>query len=139
MTKKKLFNILLIDDDSFISDLYVIKFGNAGHTLTVASSATEALEKLREGNMYDAIATDIIMPEMSGVEFLEAINAENLAGEAVVIVLSNQDEPELVKQCRGLGAKAHIVKALNLPHEVLRQVECAIDKFKYDGHYGYCS
>lgn len=136
---KHSFKVLLIDDDTFISDMYVLKFNRAGHELTVAGSAADALENLRAGHTYDAIATDMVMPGQDGLEFVKQIKQEGLLGDAVLLVLSNQDEPALVRDFRELGAKEHIVKAHHLPNEVLKMVECAIDTYKYAGAYGYCA
>lgn len=126
MTNKK-YRILLVDDDIFISDMYALKFSKAGHDLVVAGSVDEALEKLREGNNYDAIATDLIMPGKDGFDFLQTASKENLLGNAVILALSNQDGPEVMKKFRELGVVKHIVKAHALPNEVLKMVEEAIE------------
>ena len=128
---KKLYRILLVDDDTFISDMYALKFGKAGHDLVVANSVDDALTILRNKNDFEAIATDLIMPQKDGYEFLETVNKEGLAGDSVIIVLSNQDGYDVKKRFKELGAKEHIVKAHALPNEVLRMVECAINKHKY--------
>jgi len=133
ITKGRKYKILLIDDDTFISDMYALKFGRAGHELVVASSVEDALTKLRDGNDYDAIATDLIMPVKDGFEFLEEAKEEDLLKESVIIVLSNQDGPDIKEKFKKLGAVEHIVKAHALPNEVLKMVECAIDKHKYGG------
>jgi CheY-like chemotaxis protein len=129
MTKDKKYKLLFIDDDTFISDMYALKFSNEGHNLVVANSVDEALDKLREGNDYDAIATDLIMPGKDGFAFLEQARMENLLGDSVIIVLSNQDEPEVKTRFKELGAVEHIVKAHALPNEVLKITVNAIEKY----------
>jgi len=137
-TSKK-YKVLLVDDDVFISDLYALKFNRAGHTLVVANSADEALELLRKEDDFDAIATDLIMPVKDGFEFLEEARENDLIKDAIIIVLSNQDGPDVRARFKGLGAKAHIVKAHALPNEVLKMVECAIDTYKYGGNNPQCA
>jgi CheY-like chemotaxis protein len=127
---KKKYKLLFVDDDTFISDMYALKFSNAGHELVVANSVDDALDKLREGNDYDAIATDLIMPGKDGFEFLEQARMEKLIGDSIVIVLSNQDEPEIKEKFKSLGAVQHIVKAHALPNEVLKMVEAAIENHR---------
>ncbi len=138
-TTKQKFKLLFVDDDTFISDMYALKFSNAGHELIVANSVDEALDKLREGNDYDAIATDLIMPGKDGFAFLEQARMENLLGDSVVLVLSNQDGPDVKERFKGLGAVEHIVKAHALPNEVLKMVECAINKYKYGKRSQQCT
>ncbi len=132
MKKDRKYKILLIDDDTFISDMYALKFTGAGHELVVANSVNDALVKLREGNDYDAIATDLIMPVKDGFDFLREAREENLLGDSVIIVLSNQADTDAKQTFESLGAVAHIVKAHALPNEVLKMVECAIAKHKYN-------
>ncbi len=130
-TKGRKYKILLIDDDTFISDMYALKFSKAGHDLVVANSVDDALAKLRNGNDYDAIATDLIMPVKDGFEFLTEAKADGLLKDSVILVLSNQDSDDVKDTFKKLGAVEHIVKAHALPNEVLKMVECAIDKYKY--------
>ncbi len=138
LTPGRKYKILLIDDDKFISDMYALKFSKAGHELVVASSVAEALKKLREGNDYDAIATDLIMPEKDGFEFLQEAGKEGLLGDSVIIVLSNQDSKDVKDRFKALGAVEHIVKAHAMPNEVLNIVQCAIDRHKYNGSDNTC-
>jgi DNA-binding response OmpR family regulator len=138
MTKEVHYKILLVDDDTFISDMYALKFSNAGHELDVANSVDDALKKLQAGNEYDAVATDLIMPEKDGFDFLKEGRDKELFGDAVLIVLSNQDDHEVKEKFKTLGALEHIVKAHALPNEVVARVVCAIDAHKYDGKDGKC-
>ncbi len=116
-------SILLVDDDSFIIDMYSIKFTAAGYALTVAKSVEEALAKLRSGFTPDILITDLVMPKMSGFDLLEAINVEKLIPNATRIVLSNQSESSDIARAKELGATGHIIKANAIPSEVLSLVE----------------
>jgi len=138
-TKGRKYKILLVDDDTFISDMYALKFSRAGHELVVANSVEDALAKLRTGNDYDAIATDLIMPVKDGFEFLTEAKADDLLKDSVILVLSNQDSYDVKDKFKELGAVEHIVKAHALPNEVLKMVECAIDKYKYGGTDSSCT
>ncbi len=121
-------SVLFVDDDTFLTDMYSLKFTTAGHTIRVAHSGEEALEILRGGFAPDAIVVDLIMPGMSGFELIEALNTENLAPHAARIVLSNQGEKSDIERLQKLGVTGNIVKANAIPSEVLMLVQGYIKK-----------
>lgn len=118
-TKKK---ILIVDDDSFLLDMYALKFSQNNFEVHTAGSGTTVLEKLHGGLQPDVILMDIIMPEMDGFEALTAINKENLCPNAIKIILSNKSEQKDIEQGRTLGVSGYIVKANSTPQEVIDQV-----------------
>lgn len=128
MPKKKIF---IVDDDSFLLDMYALKFSQGGYDVTTALGALPALEKLRAGTFVpDIILLDIVMPVVDGFEFLEKMKAENLAPLAIHIVLSNRGQEADIKRAKDLGAVGYIVKASTTPAEVITQVTDIISKQK---------
>jgi DNA-binding response OmpR family regulator len=126
MQNKKIF---IVDDDSFLLDMYALKFSQSGFDVTTALGALPALEKLR-ANTYvpDVILTDIVMPVVDGFEFLEKMRSEKLAPNAVRIVLSNRGQEADIARGKELGASGYIVKASTTPAEVITQVTDIITK-----------
>lgn len=114
--------IYLIDDDSFLLDMYAIKFKECGLPVEAISDAKIALEKLRQGAVPDVILVDIIMPGLNGFDFLEAIQKEGLVKNAQIIVLSNQGQQEDIDKATKLGAHGYIIKASAIPSEVCEKV-----------------
>jgi CheY-like chemotaxis protein len=125
--KKK---ILLVDDDKFLVDMYTVKFREANFDITPAFSGEEALDKIKEGVIPDVILMDMIMPGMSGLDFLGALRQNKQAENAVMIVLSNQGQKSDIEEAKKLGVDGYIVKANTIPSEVLDQV---IDIMKRKG------
>lgn len=120
MTQPK--SIFLIDDDSFLLDMYALKFKECGLPVEAISDAQIALEKIRQGAKPDIILVDIIMPGMNGFDFLEALQKEKLLPEAQLVVLSNQGQPEDIDRATKLGAHGYIIKASAIPSEVCEKV-----------------
>jgi CheY-like chemotaxis protein len=120
MEKKK--KILIIDDDTFLIDMYALKFSKSDFNVTTALGPEAALEKLKGDLSPDIILLDIIMPVMDGFELLEKMNQENLAPEAIKIILSNKGQPSDVTRGEALGASGYIVKASSTPSEVIEKV-----------------
>ena len=119
-SKKK---ILIIDDDSFLLDMYALKFTQAGLDVDTALGSVQALEKVRAANTFDVVLLDIVMPIMDGFELLAKINEEHLVPHACRIILSNRGAKEDIEQGKLLGANGYIVKANATPAEVVTQVQ----------------
>ncbi|HET8575273.1 MAG TPA: response regulator [Candidatus Paceibacterota bacterium] len=122
-------NILIVDDDKFLLDMYSIKFGEHGFTVTSCLGSVEALEKIKEGLHPDVMLLDVIMPTMDGFEFLEKVRKENLLPETVVIMLTNLGQEEDIERGKSLGAKGYIVKASATPTEVVKEVSTLAQSF----------
>ena len=118
---QKHYSVLLVDDDRFLLDMYAMKFKGAGCAIEVISDPVLALEKLRGGFSPDIILLDVVMPVVTGFEFLETVRKENLAKGARIIILSNQGAKEDVDKATALGAAGYIIKASSIPSEVLAQ------------------
>ena len=131
MAAENTYSILLVDDDTFLIDMYSLKFSQAGHAVRSAQGTEEALAILKEeGYTPDAVVFDLVMPAMDGFELLAHMRDEKLAPGAALIVLSNQGEKEDLDKARDLGAVGHIVKANAIPSEVLRMVEKLVAEHK---------
>jgi CheY-like chemotaxis protein len=122
MNEEKKYKVLIVDDDKFLLDMYSMKFKSLGHDTHVAVGPTEALSKLREGDIFDALILDVIMPTMDGLELLEVIRKENLCPTSVVIMLTNESDPAKIEKAKSLGVAGYIVKATSIPSEVVEEV-----------------
>lgn len=114
--------ILIIDDDSFLLDMYALKFKQSGFEVDTALGSVSALEKARNSAAPDIMLLDLVMPVMDGFELLEKLKEENLVEKTIKIVLSNRGESSDVDRARELGAKGYIVKASCTPSEVITKV-----------------
>lgn len=119
---------MLVDDDRFLLDMYVIKFKAKNFEIEAVSESQQALNKLRDGENPDIIILDIIMPNMDGMELLKIIREEKLAKDSVIVMLTNQ--PDDLERANVLGVDGYIVKAINIPSEVVEQVTNIYNKKK---------
>jgi CheY-like chemotaxis protein len=117
--KKK---ILIVDDDSFLLDMYAFKFSQNNFEVHTAHSGAQAIEKLKDNVNPDVIMMDIIMPEMDGFEMLEKINNEKLSEKSVKIILSNKGQQSDVDKGNSLGVSGYVVKVNSTPSEVVEKV-----------------
>ncbi len=119
--------VLIVDDDEFLLDMYVMKFKESGFLVEVAQNGEEALKKAREVQP-DAILLDIVMPKMDGFDVLSAIKKEKLAPRAAVFLLSNLGQKEDTDRGLGLGAVDYIIKAHFTPSEVVSRVRSVLGR-----------
>ena len=81
-----------------------------GHAVTAAATGPEALAALGQ-NVYDLVLTDIVMPDMDGLELIRGIRANQ---PGVVIVAMSSGLPglrdQLLRAAEGLGAAEIIAK-----------------------------
>lgn len=117
---QKNLKILLVDDDRFLLDMYLLKFKKSGLDIDTASNGISALEKIKANADYDMVLMDIIMPGMDGLELLKKIRSEKLIPKAVVIMLTNQADDE--EKAKSIGVDGFIIKATMIPSEVVEKV-----------------
>lgn len=114
--------ILLIEDDPFLSEIYVTKFEEAGFEISVAQDGMLGLQKIRE-RAPDLLLLDIVMPNMDGFELLRAIKEDTELKHIPIVILSNLGEQENVEKGFALGAEAYIIKAHYTPTEVVAKIK----------------
>ncbi|KKR70701.1 MAG: Response regulator receiver domain protein [Candidatus Nomurabacteria bacterium GW2011_GWB1_40_7] len=120
--------ILIVDDDSFLLDMYALKFSQNNFEVHTVPSGVQALEKLKSGLSPDVILMDIIMPELDGFKTLAQINEQKLCPNGVKIILSNKSEQKDIDEGNRLGVAGYIVKANSTPAEVIDQVIKILEK-----------
>lgn len=124
--------VLLIDDDTFLLDMYALKLKRFGAEPIAAAGVEEALAKLADGYAPDIVLCDIIMPKLDGFDFLREMRAKNYVPNATVIVLSNQGQETDQEQAAEFKVDDYIIKALLTPSEVVARV--AATHFKKRAH-----
>ncbi len=82
----------------------------AGYRVMAASGATEALRLRDAGEMFDAIISDIEMPEMNGLEFARAVRAGGPWAALPMLALSARAETGDMEATRAAGFIDHVAK-----------------------------
>jgi len=123
--------VLVVEDDETVAEIYRLALERAGYEVVVARDGIECLEKAA-ASRPDLIFLDIRMPRMDGIEALRLLAERSDLETMPVVMLSNFDDPALVKAARDLGAKEYLVKAgLNpaeLPNVVSRWLGRPVDR-----------
>jgi two-component system chemotaxis sensor kinase CheA len=102
--------LLLVDDSAFFRNMLAPVLKAAGYEVTAVGSAQEALAMLKKGRRFDALVTDIDMPEMDGFALAEAVRGEQQFGDMPIIALSSHSSPESIERGRRVGFHDYVAK-----------------------------
>src|SRR2546421_11399732 len=113
--------VLMVEDHPDIADLYQLKLQLDGYRVVVASDGAAGL-RLARSLMPDLILLDIHVPQLDGLQVLAALREDEATGEVPVIICSEDDDPQLIKEAQRLGAAAYLAKAHLLPSHLSQAV-----------------
>jgi CheY-like chemotaxis protein len=119
--------ILVIDDDPLVRISVRAVLEGAGHSVTDADNGRSGLVQFK-ASRFDAVITDIIMPDMEGIETIRAIRA--LDPKVPVLAMSGggrAGSADVLKSARALGAD-HVLHKPFEEDELLAALAVAMDK-----------
>jgi CheY-like chemotaxis protein len=119
--------IMIVEDDSFVMDIYQTKLSQEGYEVLPAENGAEAIKKL-EKEIPDLVLLDIIMPYVDGLQVLRKIKADEKLKDIPVILLTNLSQKENINEGLGLGADDYLIKSHFTPSEVLEKIKKYIKK-----------
>jgi len=127
MQKDKRIKVLIVEDDSFILEMYKIKFESSNFEVISANDGIKGL-KILEKEKPDIILLDIIMPKKDGFSVLKAIKGNPALEKIPVILLTNLGQRENIEKGFELGATSYIIKAHFTPSEIVKKVRDVLRK-----------
>ena len=119
--------VLIIEDDTFLSDMYQTKFSSDGFQVTMAEDGEVGIKLLTGDLRPDIILLDIVMPKIDGIETLTKIKKMEDVKDIPVIMLTNLGQKEEIDKAMSLGATSYLIKANYTPSEVVKKVSETLD------------
>ncbi|MCK4668430.1 response regulator [Candidatus Dependentiae bacterium] len=116
-------SILLAEDEPDVHDLYKMELEIIGYSVCSAYSGEDALDMVDESD-FSCVVLDLMMPNVSGLDVLEAIGKEHKC-----IILSALADDNTKETCKNLGAAAYLEK----PAEQT-ELEITIEKVRKGEH-----
>lgn len=117
--------IVLVEDDTFLSGMYVTKLTLEGFNVQLATDGEEAVRQIK-AVVPDIVLLDIVLPKKDGFHVLEEIKADDSTKHIPVILLTNLGQKDDVDRGLKLGAKDYLIKAHFMPSEVVEKVKQTI-------------
>jgi DNA-binding response OmpR family regulator len=105
--KKK---ILIVDDDGSLRNALKDKINHEGFTALMAGDGEEGL-KVGIKEKPDLILLDVIMPKINGIKMLEKLREDKWGEHVPVLLLSNDDDPEHIRETLKDNATDYLIKS----------------------------
>lgn len=119
--------ILVVDDDPELLQLVRVLLARIHiENVITAESATAAAAALRTPPLPDVVILDLMLPDISGVEFLRQMRSKPAFDGVPVLVLSAIIDPDHIRQALDAGADRYLTKPyiannlLTVVQEILR-------------------
>jgi len=117
-------SVLIVEDAETCASILEILFSSIPHlkvmTAPNADRAWDLVEKEPDG--LRAIVTDLNMPGMDGLEFIERVRSHSLHARVPIIVITGSTDPDTSEQARARGANAVFMKPYS-PARVREKLE----------------
>lgn len=112
--------VLCIEDEHFIGELYKRSLDRSGYDTTIEVDGIKGLE-LAQTDTYDIILLDLMVPNLTGIEILRTLRdpAKTPHLKAKIIIITNLEQREDIKQDIEKQADGYIVKAEMTPKELV--------------------
>lgn len=113
-------NVLIIEDDRFIGEMYVRSLQHAGYTVDWMVDGNDGLVAATNKE-YDVMLLDIMLPEKRGTDILKALrgNGQDLIPSTRVIVMTNFDQDAESRIAMQHDVDAYLIKAEITPRKLL--------------------
>lgn len=122
---KEIKDILLVDDDESFLKIYARILQTKGYYVQTANHGEAGLKFLKD-RIFPVIITDMVMPGMTGLDFLKEVK-RNFPELQVIVLTGEGSIPGAVEAMR-LGAYTYLIKPVNI-EELLLNVDRAFQLF----------
>lgn len=106
--------ILVVDDSASMRQMVSLTLRGAGYQVVEASDGKDALSKL-DGRKYNLIISDVNMPNMDGIAFVQAAKQQAAYKFTPIIMLTTEGSEDKKQQGKAAGVRAWIVKPFQQP------------------------
>lgn len=115
--------VLVVDDESGVRNFVQKVLVDAGYEVLLAADGEQAL-KMARVLRFDLVLTDLVMPEMEGIEIIRRMRKEQ--PELKIIAMSGAFGGEFLKVAKLLGANSTLAKPV-APEELISAVRGALE------------
>lgn len=122
MKENKNVVVLIVEDDTFLANIYKTKFEMEGFKVIVSDNGEDGLADVKR-KKPDIVLLDILLPKMDGFTVLQKLKADADVKDIPVILLTNLGQKDDVEKGLELGAVDYLIKAHFKPSETVDKVK----------------
>jgi len=115
--KSSKYKVLVVDDEEILRNMLVAFLSREGHQCATASNGTEALMKIHQ-NKFDAVITDIVMPQMNGIALTKELLS--IYPKLPVMIMTGYSKEYPTELAIMAGARDFIGKPFSYAEFILR-------------------
>ncbi|MCR4623502.1 MAG: hybrid sensor histidine kinase/response regulator [Alphaproteobacteria bacterium] len=128
--------LLIVDDNENARSLLKRRLAMYGHEVMSAANQSDALKVLRD-NPVDVIFLNMFLDNQNSSAFLQKLKSNDSYQNIPIIMISSNDDTELLVKCIEAGAEDYLVKPLNQTILRARLSNCIARKEAYDKELQY--
>ncbi len=115
--------VLIVEDETFLRELYEELLVDEGYQVTTAADGAEAVVKIDTGK-FDLTLLDIMLPHKDGFTLMqEMLDQGKLSNMGKVVMLTNLGQDALVKRGFEMGAVGYLIKSAYTPDQILTEIK----------------
>ncbi len=105
-------SLLVVEDNTISLRMLEVLLQSNGYTVVSAKTGRQALDRLEEREDIQMVLTDLIMPEMDGLQLLDELGRHPRWKTLPVIVLTSLNDADTVRRVVQAGCRNYLVKPL---------------------------
>ena len=123
MLDEKPIKVLCIEDERFISELYMRALTRAGYTVTIVEDGADGLYEASKDE-YDLVLLDLMLPTLNGIDTLYKLRDPSRENplKAKIVITTNLDQEEAIRKQVEQMADGYLIKAEITPKELVDYV-----------------
>ena len=114
-------NILIIEDEHDIREIYAEVLSMAGYKVSQAADGEKGLQKIKDEH-WDILLLDIMLPGKDGLKILKEIRENPQIKKGPVIALTNLNSENIIHEAFGSGADGYLIKSEITPDKIVDEV-----------------
>lgn len=125
--RSRKWRILLIEDDTFLSGMYIAKMSLENFEVQLAIDGKEGLEMAKKCKP-DLILLDLLLPKIDGYTVLKALKKDHALAPVPVVLLTNLNQQEDITKAMKFQIEDYLIKAHFMPSEVIEKIKKILRK-----------
>ena len=114
-------NILIVEDEHDIREIYAEVLAAAGYKVSQAADGAVGMQKIRDEH-WDLLLLDIMLPGKDGLKIFKEIKENPQLKKGPVIALTNLNSENIIQEAFGQGADGYLIKSEITPDKIVDEV-----------------